>query len=69
MSVVLAKPISLKKSSVVVEREEYNKRMFDKYPFITGGDNESLMDFYMEGLMSNDLRVLPGFFKSGLIVR
>ena len=69
VKVHLAKKVSLKKSSVVVGREEYKKRMYDQYPFVTGNESTNLMDFFQENLKKNDLRVIAGFFKSGLIVR
>ena len=69
VKVTLAKKVSLEKSSVVVEREAYNKRMYDQYPFVTGSESTNLMDFFQENLRNNDLRVLAGFFKSGLVVR
>lgn len=69
VKVHLAKKVSLAKNRHVQERIDYKKKMYDKYPFVAGSESTSLMDFFQENLKNNDLRVLQGFFASGLEVR
>lgn len=69
VKVRLAKKVSLAKNRVVQERVDYKKKMYDKYPFVTGGDNNSLMDVLQEQLKKNNLNALAKFYAAGLEVR